>query len=111
MSDVELYAKKWYGWNLDFVEKSAKLERELWAAQCRIAELEAANRWISVEERLPDDNYDDNGDESIVYMPSLNIVMPAEFVEGRWWSCHGSIDWTDSVTHWRPMPEIPEVQS
>ena len=73
----------------------------------RIAELEAAQRWIPVSERLPEDGetvfviiYDgferfENGNE---------VARLTYLGNGNWWS------WESEryvVTHWMPLPELP----
>lgn len=72
----------------------------------RIAELEAAQRWIPVSERLPE-----------TYKPVLTVDMseatqvpvPAFYnPDTECWSTHFKYDlW---VTHWMPLPQPPEVQ-
>ena len=73
----------------------------------RIAELEAAERWIPVEERLPDDH---------------TVVVGIDFRYGTLWdaiTCHYNDEheawygeWSglviDDITHWRPIPQPPE---
>lgn len=71
-----------------------------------IAELEAERRWIPVSERLPE-----------TYKPVLTVDMseatqipvPAFYnPDTKCWSTHFKYDlW---VTHWMPLPELPEVK-
>ena len=79
--------------------------------QKRIAELEAAQRWIPVEERLP---------EIINGMEYYDAVVEGEeFVEiALWdgwhktWNLYDggdSYSCTTFVTHWRERPTLPEV--
>ena len=80
----------------------AQLEAELARLNERIAELEAAQRWIPVSERLPEGSghyivFDDHGD-----------IMSCEFLadykgEPLW-------DDDDGVLYWMPLPEPPEVK-
>ena len=86
----------------------------------RIAELEAANQWISVEDKLPEPE-----------IPVLAIVNGFDGIltlERRWEICNPHIecyfpdflywDWIDNdgqyfedrVTHWMPLPEPPKEQ-
>ena len=71
----------------------------------RIAELEAAQRWIPVSERLPKPYTRvlaciESGYMEVDYMYSEPIVHV------------GLADFNslDNVTHWMPLPELPEVQ-
>ena len=75
-----------------------------------IQQLEAAQpKWISVEERLPDDRgnfitkiHCDNGD--------WIEVNTFDHMEKEWW--HDAVDRTvkatEFVTHWMPLPSMPE---
>ena len=72
--------------------------------------------WISVDERLPeeDDNYivtacDEGCDgEGILWYDT--VVIEAEYYKGEWsWNENGTeYDITDLVTHWQPMPQPPK---
>ena len=75
-----------------------------------IAELEAAQRWIPVSERLPED-----GETVFVIIhdgferfENGNEVARLTYLgNGNWWS------WESEryvVTHWMPLPNPPEVQ-
>ena len=52
-------------------------------------------KWISVEERLPED------DETVLTWGDLQIVMMDWRHENKW-CCFGD------VTHWMPLPEPPK---
>ena len=67
----------------------------------RIAELEAAQRWIPVSERLP------VGGKVLVLWKDRTIHLDWTFIDGGryyWWNSG------DNVTHWMPLPQPPEVQ-
>ena len=77
----------------------------------------SANRWISVNDRLPDkdENYIvavcDEGfpdGEGIWYS---TVVVVAEYYKGSWTWYDGGHEYSldGIVTHWRPMPEPPET--
>ena len=66
-------------------------------------------RWISVEERLPDDRgnfitkiHCDNGD--------WIEVNTFDHMEKEWWhdAVNRTVKATEFVTHWMPLPEAPK---
>ena len=85
------------------------------AADRRITELEAAQRWISVEERLPAVSEYRNGDkfksmDSNELVPFLVCCEDTEipfraFYDGKNW---GDGWGKQNVTHWRKLPQPPE---
>lgn len=79
--------------------------RELLILQQRIAELEEAQRWVPVGERLPD-NW--KSVLTIDISKSTRDMVTAFYnPETSLWSTHFSCDlW---VTHWMPLPEPPIV--
>ena len=70
-----------------------------------IAELEAERRWIPVSERLPErDGF---------YLVLENVNQVAGYY--HWckvfgWNTDGGRTNIQSVTHWMPLPEPPEVE-
>ena len=61
--------------------------------------------WISVTERLPEDNsdvlaYSRSGEESRIYL--------ACYSNGVWFDCVFNAPATDTTTHWMPMPAQPK---
>ena len=74
----------------------------------RIAELEAAQRWIPVSERLPEVYRNEDGE----FIPFLVCEGDGDrpFI-----AMYGGTNWhagifVPDVTHWMPLPELPEVQ-
>jgi hypothetical protein len=92
------------------------------AYEMAIAALREQPRWISVEERLPDGNakclvsihYRDGYDTIDVLWfrkayKSLDLPKKGDYWL-RYDSEYGDIDMTALVTHWMPLPELPEVE-
>ena len=88
----------------------------------QIDAIPAIDRWISVEERLPDVNakclvsihYRDGYDTIDVLWfrkayKSLDLPKKGDYWL-RYDSEYGDIDMTALVTHWMPLPEPPEVE-
>ena len=76
----------------------------------KVSQLEAAQpKWISVEDRLPDDRgnfitkiHCDNGD--------WIEVNTFDYMEKEWWhdAVNCTVKATEFVTHWMPLPEAPK---
>ena len=73
-----------------------------------IAELEAAQRWIPVSERLPEVYRNEDGE----FIPFLVCEGDGDrpFI-----AMYGGTNWhagifVPDVTHWMPLPELPEVR-
>lgn len=68
------------------------------------ADVEPVNRWISVDERLPDNPRE----RVLVYIKDANGIMGLpnidtdRYLEGDW------VRWPENVTHWQPLPEPPK---
>ena len=61
--------------------------------------------WISVKDRLPEDDsdvlaYSSIGEESRIY--------PACYSNGVWFDCVFNAPATDTTTHWMKMPQPPK---
>ena len=56
--------------------------------------------WISVKDRLPDD------DEVVIICTDKNFVYAGELIGDTWFLDNDS--WTATVTHWMPLPPAPE---
>lgn len=64
------------------------------------------NGWISVKDRLPEDEsdvlaYSRIGEEFRIY--------PACYSNGVWFDCVFNAPATDTTTHWMPMPNLPKM--
>ena len=74
-------------------------------AEKLIAHGVTVQEWISVEDRLPEDDsdvlaYSRNGEEGRIY--------PANYAKGVWFDCIFTTPATDTTTHWMPMPQPPK---
>ena len=61
--------------------------------------------WVSVKDRLPEDDgdvlaYSSIGEESRIY--------PACYSNGVWFDCVFNALATDTTTHWMPLPKPPK---
>ena len=81
-----------------------------------IQQLEAqAPKWISVEERLPEDDIDvlvyaiGNNEESVIAMTSYTHNMHGYNIEG-WRSPWQYFFHEYKITHWMPLPEPPKEE-
>ena len=91
--------------NLDgWKERSNGWESIVETLNTRIAELESAQRWIPVSERLPEVDqevlvFDQRGDITIDYLVALNREGVAYYTNSD-----------DGAVCWMPLPQPPEVQ-
>lgn len=77
-------------------------------AVTRIAELEAAQRWIPVSERLPE-----IGMRVLFYNSFMKNIHKGWYSVDEWVSESRVFydgDKLKRITHWMPLPEPPEVQ-
>ena len=102
----------WYACEDCFENRKGGVYEDRWntrpiedALNARIAELEAERRWIPVSERLPErDGF---------YLVLENVNQVAGYY--HWckvfgWNTDGGRTNIQSVTHWMPLPEPPEVK-
>jgi FtsZ-binding cell division protein ZapB len=77
------------------------IERLLCNAEKRVKELEAEQRWISVEERLPE--------EPGFYYCHITSKAGEAYERMSFYYGKGNFDvLTDTVTHWRRLPQPPK---
>ena len=92
-------------WEKGYDQAMMRTYGERKALKARIAELEAERRWIPVSERLPErDGF---------YLVLENVNQVAGYY--HWckvfgWNTDGGRTNIQSVTHWMPLPEPPEVK-
>ena len=62
-------------------------------------------KWISVKERLPEDDSD-----VLAYLRTgeEGRIFTANYANGVWFDCIFNTLATESTTHWMPLPEPPE---
>lgn len=72
--------------------------------EARIAELEAAQRWIPVSERLPE------LDQDVLAIVDDDIVIGdfRQEWDGEIYFSRDEVGSTRYVTHWMPLPELPK---
>ena len=72
-------------------------------AQHLIAHGVTAQEWISVDERLPDDN-----DRVIAFRPNESETSAYKYCVMWGWSVKVSLKQHRGITHWMPLPPAPE---
>ena len=94
-------------WEQGYDQAQRRFYEERKVLNARIAELEAERRWIPVSERLPEVNEDVF---TVVYDTndgSTSVSALKHHGDGVWFI------WDKGyyvVTHWMPMPKLPEAQ-
>lgn len=73
------------------------------ALRQRIAELESTQRWVPVEERMPE------SDLNVMLYCSGTKTSYVGYYDGIEWE-YKSPHWQEKVTHWMPLPPMPEVE-
>ena len=69
-------------------------------ADCLLANGVTVQEWISVKDRLPDD------DEIVIICTDENFIYAGELIGDTWFLDNDS--WTATVTHWMPLPQPPK---
>ena len=61
--------------------------------------------WVSVEDRLPEDDSD-----VIAYLRTgeEGRIFPANYAKGVWFDCIFNKRVTETTTHWMPLPQPPK---
>lgn len=78
--------------------QNTKLHRRIEELEDRIAKLESAQRWIRVEERLPDDGI-------AVLVWDVDIPLRGWLEDGLWQD--EKQNYLGGVTHWMDLPQSP----
>ena len=85
------------------LSKINDLEHENFLLKARIAELEAQQRWIPVSERLPEDG------KPVWVCTIWNEQHSGFLIDGVWVGLFRDFR-EGEITHWMPLPELPEVE-
>ena len=89
-------------WADEYHQHAEEMTAECKRLTARIAELEAAQAWVSVEERLPEEPSPTNVTIVIGVFQAARIRFMRETMY-----CGNGI-WADAnPTHWMPMPQLP----
>lgn len=96
---------------LDCASASAEKLRDAVAQAARLA-AEAEREWVSVEERMPEDDGDVLAIVSGYPTPNItleNVIVVAAYCGSEGWYVNEYPEWEDpTVTYWMPLPEPPE---
>lgn len=71
----------------------------------KVVEIDQFNKWISVKDRLPEDN---SNVMACLWIEEEGRVYPAFYAHGVWWDRVFSTPTTNTTTHWQPMPQPPK---
>lgn len=103
--------------NCDLGDHITKLHKKIDRLKAKNKKLEARSEWISVDDRLPENDYGKHWKERKYYLvmtePS-GLMRVAKFgsKEHLWWiDSHDTVMTSSNyakVTHWMPLPEPPK---
>ena len=97
--------REWYFAYRNIGRGEEKCVRELRDAADTIEALEAAEpKWISVKEKLPE-----NDDNYLVFTSDKNEEEIATYYGDGEWLTHDLTNLTRLVTHWMPLPSMLEL--
>ena len=86
----------------DYEEEIAELQDANTELHSRIAELEEKQRWIPVSERLPEDG------KPVWVCTIWNEQHSGFLIDGVWVGLFRDFR-EGEITHWMPLPKLPEV--
>ena len=85
---------------------------EIQELKAELARLQAERRWIPVGERLPEEFT-----PVLTFSKDNDKPVTAILAAGFWWSnvdaagfWSSNVDWALNVTHWMPLPSVPESE-
>ena len=61
--------------------------------------------WISVKDRLPED---DSDVLAYLQIDQEGRIYPANYAKGVWFDCIFNTPATGTTTHWMPLPKLPK---
>ena len=86
---------------LDYIQQ---LENQIGELTEKVAQLEEAQpKWISVKEKLPE-----NDDNYLVFTSDKYEVEIANYYGDCEWITRDLTNWIRHVTHWMPIPQMPK---
>lgn len=106
--------KETAGWAAKYIEHLERMYACLWHETLACAERADENRWVPVEERLPENERDVlacYGFKHDGEMDGMRFIQPLcyfRFDKEPHWQFEGANGL--EVTHWMPMPKTPEEQ-
>ena len=100
---------------MDLIERDAVIwitaETGALETQRRVKELPAVNRWISVEDALPEEN---EYVLALVKRAHKSRVILSVLINGAWKigvnDCSDGFNAVGKITYWMPVPEPPESE-